>query len=212
MDEQREAASPVTVFYSYAHEDEPLREQLEKHRSVLRRQGTISEWHDRQIVARTDWAFAVNEYPKAASVILLLISPDFLASDYCYSIEMQYALERYKVGKAFAIHVILRPVDWQGAPFAHLQCMSRDEQPVTPWAKQDEVFRDVASGVRTAVEELGTSGTVHRPSLPPKTISPPPNKRRVFVSFPAGDSNRPRTLASVCTILDQGLPKRAVLA
>src|SRR5207248_11558066 len=117
-----------------------------------------------------------------------------------------------KVGKALAIPVILRPVEWQGAPFAHLQCLSRDAQPVTLWAIQDEVFHDVASGVGTAVEELGTSGTVHQPSLPPKTISPPPNKRRVFVSFPPGDSNRPRTLASVSTIFDQGLPKRAVLA
>src|SRR5579864_7896233 len=116
MDEQQEAASTVTLFYSYAREDEILRAQLEKHLSSLRREGLIADWHDRQIVAGTDWAYAVSEHLRAASVILLLISSDFLASDYCFSIEMQQALERHKGGEARVIPVILRPVDWQRAP------------------------------------------------------------------------------------------------
>src|SRR6266849_3537570 len=173
MYEQQEAASAVTVFYSYAREDEPLREQLEKHLSGLRREGLIAEWHDRQVVAGTDWAYAVSEHLRAASVILLLISSDFLASDYCYSIEVQQALERHKGGEARVIPVILRPVDWQGTPFAHLQCLPPDAKPVTTWPDRDEAFLAVAKGIRTAIVELrASSGTLPYSSLPPMTIPP----------------------------------------
>lgn len=89
MDERHQRETPITIFYSYAHEDEKLRERLEKHLSLLRQQGVITEWYDRQIVAGTDWTQAIDNHLKTASIILLLISPDFLASDYCYSIEMK---------------------------------------------------------------------------------------------------------------------------
>src|SRR2546430_12784509 len=95
--------SAIEVFYSYAHEDEPLRKELEKHLSILRRQGFIKEWNDRDIYAGTDWIHAINAHLDIASVILLLISPDFLVSDYCYSIEMQRALERHNAGEAWVI-------------------------------------------------------------------------------------------------------------
>lgn len=99
----------IAVFYSYAHEDESLREQLEKRLSMLRRQGLISEWHDRQIAAGTEWAQEIDAHLETASVILLLVSSDFLASDYCYDIEMQRALERHARSEARVIPVILRP-------------------------------------------------------------------------------------------------------
>ncbi len=117
---------PVTIFYSYAHADELLRQELEKHLSSFRQQGLISEWHDRQILAGTDWKGALDKHLNAASVILLLISPDFLASDYCYGIEMQCALERHDKGSACIIPIMLRPVDLQGVPLAHLQWLPRD--------------------------------------------------------------------------------------
>ena len=184
MDEQQEAISAVTLFYSYAREDELLRAQLEKHLSSLRREGLIADWHDRQIVAGTDWAYAVNEHLKAASVILLLISSYFMASDYCSSIEMQQALERHKVGEARVIPIILRPVDWQGAPFAHLQCLPPDGKPVTTWRNRDEAFLAVARGIRIAVEELRTSsGAAPRSSLPPVTI-PPVSRKQAGIDSP----------------------------
>src|SRR6266700_3395645 len=118
--------TPVAVFYAYAHEDELLRDQLEKHLSLLSRQGLISEWHDRQIVAGTEWAKQIDEHLETASIILLLISPDFLASDYCYDIEMQRSLERHRRGEAQVIPIVVRPVDWHDAPFARLHCLPRD--------------------------------------------------------------------------------------
>ena len=90
--------TPVTVFYVYAREDELLREQLERHLRLLSRQKLISEWHDREIVAGTEWAKKLDSHLETASVILLLVSSDFLASDYCYDFEMQRALERHARG------------------------------------------------------------------------------------------------------------------
>jgi len=125
--------TPVEVFYSYAHEDEAFRTTLEKHLSLLRRQGVITAWHDRHILPGTDWAQAIDEHLESASVILLLISADFLASDYCYGVEMQRALERHQANEARVVPILLRPVDWHGAPFAHLQALPTDVKPITSW-------------------------------------------------------------------------------
>src|SRR5438046_426041 len=121
MDQQKEMQTPVTLFYSYAPEDALLCDQLEKHLSLLRHRGVITTWHNRQITLGFDSSKEINQRLNTASLILLLISSDFLASDYCYGVEMQYALERQHAGIAHVIPILLRPVDWQGTPFYHLQ-------------------------------------------------------------------------------------------
>jgi hypothetical protein len=83
-----------------------------------------------------------------------LVSADFLASDYCYDVEMTRALQRHDSGDACVIPVILRSVDWRGAPFARLQALPKDAKPVKAWSDEDEAFTDVASGIRKAVEAL----------------------------------------------------------
>src|SRR5947208_8510995 len=107
MDQQQAIANQITVFYSYAHADERLRKQLETHLGLLRQQGIIAEWHDRQIVAGTDWAQEIDTHLATADVILLLISPDFLASDYRYSVELQRAMQRHDAGEARVIPIVL---------------------------------------------------------------------------------------------------------
>src|SRR5262245_30109477 len=102
----------IEIFYSYAHEDEELRKELEKHLANLRRQGVIGDWHDRRIGAGQEWAGAIDAHLDSARIILLLISADFLASDYCYDIELKQAMARHAGGEARVIPVILRPVDW----------------------------------------------------------------------------------------------------
>src|SRR2546421_12707822 len=105
------ASTAVEVFCSYAHEDEAWRQKLETHLSLLRRQGLISLWHDRLIVPGTDWAKTIDMQLETASIILLLVSADFFASDYCYGTEMKRALERQKAGEAQVIPILVRPVD-----------------------------------------------------------------------------------------------------
>jgi hypothetical protein len=147
-------ASPFEVFISYSHKDEALREKLGTHLSLLRRQGVIDAWHDRRIGAGQEWAGAIDEHLNSAAVIILLISPDFLASDYCYDLEMTRALQRHDAGDARVIPVILRRADLEGAPFAKLQALPKDAKPVKSWTDEDEAFADVARGIREAVEGL----------------------------------------------------------
>ncbi len=163
-----DSSTPVEVFYSYAHEDEAFRNTLEKHLSLLRRQGLIKAWHDRHILPGTDWAQAIDEHLEGASMILLLVSSDFLASDYCSGVEMKRALERHQANQARVIPILLRPVDWNGAPFAHLQALPTDAEPITTWSNQDAAFADVAAGIRRAVEDLSSlQASAPRAALPP---------------------------------------------
>src|SRR6266699_2847015 len=162
-----DSSTPVEVFYSYAHKDASWRNELEKHLSLLHRQGLITAWHDRHILPGTDWSQAIDEHLERASVILLLISADFLASDYCYGLEMQRALERHQANEARVIPILLRPVDWKGAPFAHLQALPIGAKPITKWSNRDEAFTNVAAGIRRVIEDLSSlQASAPRAALP----------------------------------------------
>ena len=152
----------VNLFFSYSHRDEELRDELEKHLSNLKNQGVIGAWHDRQIDAGSEWANSIDDHLNAADVILLLISSDFLASRYCYDIEMHRALERHHGGEAVVIPVILRPVDWKGAPFGNLQALPTDSQAITIWPNRDEALLNVAQGIRQTVSNLEEKLEVNR--------------------------------------------------
>ncbi len=147
----------VRIFFSYSHKDEGLRDQLANHLAILQREGVITTWHDRRIVPGDEWSDEISEHLHSADIILLLISADFLASDYCYDVEMKDALERHKSGKSKVIPVILRPVDWRGAPFGSLQALPKDAKPVTSWPSLDDGFQDVARGIRQAVSVIGST-------------------------------------------------------
>ena len=146
--------TPLKLFYSYSHKDEVLRDQVETHLSLLKRQGVIAEWHDRRITAGTEWKGEIDENLKSSQVILLLVSADFIASDYCYDVEMKRALEKHEAGTARVIPVILRACDWHGAPFGRLKALPEDGKPITSWTNGDEAFTDVAKGIRKVTEEL----------------------------------------------------------
>src|SRR6266567_2024682 len=98
---------PVTIFCCYAHEDEALLNQLKRHLIPLQRQGLIDIWYDRDISAGTEWEQEIKEHLNSAQIILLLVSPDFMASDYCYGVEMRRALERHEQKEVRVIPVIL---------------------------------------------------------------------------------------------------------
>jgi tetratricopeptide (TPR) repeat protein len=142
----------IRVFYCYAHEDQAMRDELEKHLGILKRHGQIIGWHDRDISAGNEWEHEINSHLNLADIILLLVSPDFIHSEYCYSVEMSRALERHYAGEAYVIPIILRPVDWDDAPFSKLQVLPTNKRPITSWPNADEAFLDVARGIRIAVK------------------------------------------------------------
>jgi hypothetical protein len=150
-----EGQTPVEIFCIYAHEDEMWLRKLETHLSVLKRQGFISLWHDRLITPGTDWTRELDAHLETTSVILLLVSADFFASDYCYGVEMKRALERHEAGVARVLPILVRPSDWTSAPFAHLQALPTDARPMATWRNKDTALADVTAGIRRViVEEL----------------------------------------------------------
>lgn len=150
--------SPLILFYSYSHKDETLRDHLNTHLTLLQRQGIIDAWYDRDITAGTGWAEVIDTHLNTADIILLLISADFLASDYCYEKEMNRAIERHNNQEACIIPIILRPCDWTSAPFGKLQALpiahGEGAKAVTTWSNQDEAFTAIAQGIRKAAAEI----------------------------------------------------------
>lgn len=144
----------VKLFFSYSHKDEALRDDLATHLALLKRQGVIDAWHDRQISAGSEWKNAIDEHLETADIILLLVSADFLASDYCFDIEVKRAMERHQEGSAKVIPVSLRPCDTNGADFMALQGLPKNFTPVSKWPDKDEAFTDIAKGIRDVAEAL----------------------------------------------------------
>jgi tetratricopeptide (TPR) repeat protein len=165
--------SPMEVFFSYSHADEKLRKELEKHLGLLKQQRDITTWYDRDIGVGAEWEQEISEHLNTARIILLLISPDFMSSDYCYSKEMKRAVERHESGEACVIPIILRPCDWQKAPFGKLQALPKDAKPVTSWSSQDAAFLDVVKGIREAIERLRLSPVSTQPLSKTHWIVPP---------------------------------------
>ncbi len=159
---------PVDLFYSYAHEDEKLRDELDGHLALLRRKGVIRPWHDRGIVAGQKWDEAIDAQLTRADLILLLVSMDFLNSDYIWGKELATAVARAERGDASVVPVLLRAVDIEGAPFAHLQGLPTDLRPVTSWPNRDEAWTDVAKGIRRTVERIQQRWA----SAPPPSVAP----------------------------------------
>jgi internalin A len=145
--------SGLHIFVSYAHKDEALREELGTHLGMLKRQGLIEDWHDRKILPGSRWAIQIDEELKRSQVILLLVSADFISSDYCYGIEMDEAMKKEAEGEACVIPIIVRPCEWQQASFGALQALPKDGRPITTWTNADEAWLDAVSGIRRIVKE-----------------------------------------------------------
>jgi hypothetical protein len=152
------AGPPFRVFYSYSHADVRMLDKLRKHMTMLRREGLITEWSDREIEAGSEWREEIERELESADVILLLVSSDFLASDFCYEEEMTRAIERARAGEVLVIGVMLRPVDgWHNTPFAEFQLVPRNARPITKWSDMDSAYADVAESIRATLETRAQS-------------------------------------------------------
>lgn len=184
----------VLIFYSYAYEDRMLLDRLEKHLILLKYQGVIHTWHHREISAGQEWLAEISTYLDTADIILLLVSADFLASGYLFSTELARALKRHEQRTARVIPVLLRPVDWEGAPFSKLSMLPTNAKPVTSWRQRDEAFVDIVRGIRRVVTEL--LNTRRPPS--PAYVSPRPVARQDYPkSFPSVPFARAKILVEI---------------
>lgn len=170
-------AAAVRLFYSYAHEDEELRNELERHLKILERKQLIAPWHDRRITAGRDWNSEIDINLRHAELVLLLVSADFMASDYIVGKELTAAMAQHAAGRSAVAWVLLRPLDLQQddtdvAPFLKLQGLPPDLKPVTSWPQRDEAWVVVARGLRTTVAEIQAK---RPPGLAAPAPPPPPS-------------------------------------
>ncbi len=142
------------LFFSYSHKDEELRNELETHLAILKRQGIITAWHDRRITAGKEFDSKIGSELESSNIILLLISAHFLASDYCYEKEMQRALKKHEDGSAVVIPVIMHPCDWHSSPFGKLRATPTDGKAVSMYANQHEAFTIITKDIREVANSI----------------------------------------------------------
>lgn len=163
----------IKVFFSYASEDTSLQSKLANHLTLLKRQEVITALHYRNITAGEEWRKVIDTHLESANIILLLISSDFIASDYCYDVELKKALDLHKSGKTQVIPVILRPTDWQRSSFGQLAALPHEGKPITTWENEDEAFVNVVNGIKKVINRIhGEQDSVETSQVnqEPKTI------------------------------------------
>lgn len=138
----------MKTFISYSHQDERNLARLHKHLAMLRRDGLLTTWYDREILAGAELHKEIAENLADSDVFLALVSPDFLASDYCYDKEVHLALKRHEDGSIRLIPIILEPCDWRNSPLANLKALPKDGQPISLWANENVAFLDIATELR----------------------------------------------------------------
>ncbi|HET8843818.1 MAG TPA: TIR domain-containing protein, partial [Ktedonobacteraceae bacterium] len=151
-----EVLKPYQVFLCYAREDEKILDLLRKHLKALQRQHYIEPWYDRDISAGSAWEKDIDEHLQTADIILLLVSPDFMASDYCYGVEVEKAMDRHHQGEAIVVPVILRHTFWKGALFGDLQALPEDAKPIfgPDYPYPDKAFLEVTEGILRSIQDL----------------------------------------------------------
>lgn len=154
MQQRDSSVVPSTIFYSFSEKDEKYQKRLESHLSPLRMQGIVTDWHFRKIIPGMIEQLEIDTHLAQAQIILLLVSADFLASQYHYSHEMRHALERQSRKEALIIPILLRPCDWEGSPLSKLHILPTTRKPITRWKNLDEGFLDVVQGIKAAVKNL----------------------------------------------------------
>lgn len=157
--------APIKIFYCYARKDDGLRGRLEQHLAPLKYEGLIVEWYDRKISAGKDYQQEILLHIDTSDILLALITPDFMSSNYCQGIELRRALDKHTFGELRVIPVILRPVDWLNTPLGRLQALPKDGKPVTKWESVDDALLDVTQDIRKVVEELQESKTKFAPEI-----------------------------------------------
>ncbi len=144
----------VKIFTSYAHEDEELKNEMDKYLKVLKRSGKIDAWNDRALIAGQDWNDSIMRELQNADVILLLISVDFNASDFIWDKELAEAMRRHEEGSAYVVPIILRNCKWTSLPYAKLQALPRNARPILDYPDKDAAFTEVADGIERLVDHI----------------------------------------------------------
>lgn len=157
----------MKAFISYSHQDSKYVQNLKKHLAQVQRQGLIDTWYDREILAGSDFGSDIQKELDSAGLFLAIVSPDFISSDYCYEVEMAWALERHKAGEMRVVPIIVEPCEWKMTPLRDLKALPKDGKSVSEWSNANSAYLDVVTELRRALEssdQLAVPETTLAPS------------------------------------------------
>lgn len=144
----------IKVFLSYSHADEKYKEELDKHFAALKRSDKVETWNDRELQAGTKFDDDIKSHLNQDDIIILLISSDFIASDYCYNIEMQRAIERANNNECKVIPIIVRPCLWTETPIKDILALPKDGKPISKYEDSDEAYLEIVSAVNNMINSF----------------------------------------------------------
>src|SRR5215213_277997 len=149
---------PANAFISYSHADEKALERLHKHLAMLLRQGELEAWFDREILPGAKFDEEIMARLDASGMFIALLSPDYLASNYCYEKEFAHALRQAEDGKIQIVPVILEPCDWQSSPLKQYNALPKNAVPISDWTNQNNAYLNVVEGLRRLLQHTDSVG------------------------------------------------------
>jgi hypothetical protein len=157
------------LFISYSHVDTNVLDRLHTHMAILKQEGKVSAWFDREILPGGDLDFSINEKLIAADIFIAIVSPDYLHSKYCYQIEFKAALSRMEAGELVIVPIIAEPCDWQASPFGKMKAIPTDGKAISDWVNKNTAYLNIIQELRRLLEAQGlvnkTSLLPHSPSI-----------------------------------------------
>ncbi|MGO4127410.1 toll/interleukin-1 receptor domain-containing protein [Inquilinus sp. YAF38] len=175
------------AFISYSHADEKALERLHKHMAMLRREGDISTWTDNQVLAGDSVDTEISKNLEDSGIFIALLSPDYLASNYCYEKEFARAQELCLAGSMRIVPVVIEPCDWSSSPFREYLALPKDGKAISEWTNQNNAYLDVVSGIRRLIKNERPASTPQTSYQIPGFTSRNPKIKRDFDSIQKGD-------------------------
>jgi hypothetical protein len=159
----------MQLFYSYAREDSAWCERLAKQIAGLPPELISEAWYDRKIRPGDNWNGEIGEHLEQADIILILVSSNYFAKDYC-GLEAKLAMKRHESGAALVIPVVLSPCEMSGAEFAKVEAINDPNKPLSSLSKkkQELELRRIAGAIGDRARERLGAG--------PKLRLPHPNR------------------------------------
>jgi small GTP-binding protein len=143
------------LFISYSHKDAEYKDELLNRLKVISRQFNVDTWHDEQLLAGDKIDPEIIKQLDVADMVIMLISPDFIASDYCFETEMQRALENAEQRSSRVIPIIVRETpDWHQHAIGQDLALPDDGKPLEDWPSADKFWGSVQTGIRRVIEDF----------------------------------------------------------
>ena len=149
---------PIKLFISYAHEDQEYLDRLLIQLASMQRKNLIENWSDKAIAAGDKWDDAIKRAIEEASIVLFLVSPHFLASDYIHAVEVQKAIAQSQLDQSVIVPIIIRPCDFEDSDLSDFQALPKGAKAISTYQIADVAWLEVEKGLKQVILYRQTGG------------------------------------------------------